>query len=274
MFQYAPCGAVRKERITMEKNLLKEKMLRQEKCLGTFFELGGMSAVEALAHTGLDFIIIDMEHGPFSPESAQDYVRAALLHQLTPLARVSEISRPAVMRPLDVGVQGLIIPCVETVEQVKQIVNYAKFSPTGKRGFCPSRRDAWGFAYPGTEDIVTNMRVNNEEVLVIPQCETASCLNAIESIAALPGVDGIFIGPFDLSISMGIPGQFDSREFTGAVARILRACRENGKFAFVFTGDEAAIPAYFCQGFDAVTYGLDAAVLINGFRQLVEKAKA
>lgn len=257
----------------MIKNQLKAKIAEGGKVLGTFFELGGMSVMECLGRTGLDFVIIDNEHGPFETESTMDYIRAAELGGLTPIARVREISRPAVLKLLDIGAKGLIVPCVETVDQVKKLVEYAKYAPVGKRGFSPSRKDAWGFDYPATEAMKENMRICNEETLLIPQCETVGCLEHIEEIAALSGVDGIFVGPFDLSISMGIPGEFQNPAFLAAVERILAACRKNHKISVIFTGNLDAVNAYYEQGFDAVAYSMDAALLVNAFRETVGKVK-
>ena len=178
------------------KNTLKEKLQNHQQPIGTFFELGSANVAEALGKTGLDFIIIDNEHGPFEAESTLDYVRGALLGGVSPLARVREISRPAVLKLLDIGVHGLIVPDVHTVEQVQELVNYAKYAPIGKRGFYPTRKDCWGFAYPGTESVPVNMAVNNAETLLIPQCETVGCLENIETITAMEGVDGLLTCPF------------------------------------------------------------------------------
>ncbi len=255
------------------KNALKETIQRGERALGTFFELGSTNIVECLGRTGLDFIIIDNEHGPFEPESTLDYVRVAELSGITPLARVREISRPAVLKLLDVGAKGLIVPCVETVEQVQRLVEYAKYAPVGKRGYSGSRKDCWGFDYPATETMRENMRINNEETLLIPQCETVGCLEHIEEVAAMEGVDGIFVGPFDLSISMGMPGEFDRPEFQAAIARVLAACKAHGKISMIFTPNADTAKKYFEQGFDAVAYSMDAAILVNGFRAIVKQVK-
>lgn len=255
------------------KNALKEKLQNKQQPIGTFFELGGANVAEALGQTGLDYIIIDNEHGPFEAESTANIIRGALLSGMTPLARVREISRPAVLKLLDVGAQGLIVPDVHTVEQVQELVNYAKFAPIGKRGFCPTRKDGWGFSYPATESMPVNMAVNNAETLLIPQCETVGCLENIETITAMEGVDGIFIGPFDLSISMGIPGQFHLPVFQDALKRILDACHKNGKFCIYFTVQADAIAEGFQQGFDSMTYNLDGAVLIQAYRDIIAKAR-
>lgn len=256
------------------KNLLKEKLEHGEKPIGTFFELGSPSVVEALGRTGLDFVILDNEHGPFEAESTRDFIRAAENGGLCPLARVRESSRPAVLKLLDVGAQGLVIPDVHSVEQVKELISYAKYAPLGRRGFCPSRKDGWGFDEAAAQSVAGQMAYWNQETLLIPQCETLGALEHIEEIAALDGVDGIFIGPFDLSISMGIPGQFDTPEFQAALRRILDACHAAGKFCIYFTVNAAAVAESFRQGFDALTYSLDASVLIQAYRDILSGIRA
>lgn len=256
------------------KNLLKDKLARGGKPIGTFFELGSPTVAEALGRSGLDFIIVDCEHGPFEAESARDFIVAAELAGLAPLARVRETGRSALLKLLDVGAQGLVVPDVHSLEQVRELVEYAKFSPLGKRGYCPSRKDGWGFDPQASGSLEAAMRWNNSETLLIPQCETVGCLKDIRAIAALEGVDGIFVGPFDLSISMGIPGQFERLEFKAALSSILEACREAGKFCMYFTVDPAQVAAGFRLGFDAMTYSLDARVLIQAYRDDLAKIRA
>ena len=106
----------------------------------------------------------------------------------------------------------------------------------------------------------------NRETMVMPQCETAEALADIENIVAVPGVDGIFVGPFDLSISMGLPGQFDDPRFVAALERILAACRQAGKPTMIFAGDGAVAAHRFAQGFDSVALSQDIALLISGVK--------
>ena len=169
-----------------------------------------------------------------------------------------------VLKLLDVGVKGLIVPNVQSVEDVKTLISYAKYYPLGERGFCPTRKDGWGFDMP--EAVPEIMRRFNEETLLIPQCETVGALEAIEEIAALDGVDGVFVGPFDLSISMGIPGQFQSEAFQTALTRILRACHEAGKFCLFFGGTKEAVQQGFARGFDGMAYGIDTMLFIELLR--------
>ena len=245
-------------------NILKEKLAQGKQPLGTFVGTASPAVVECLGCAGLDFVILDNEHSPVEAETTAAMVRAAELRNVTPLARVREISRPAILKLLDVGVQGLIIPDVRGTEDVRRVVDYAKYAPVGRRGFCPSRKDGWGTdPQCGVLDTMAHF---NQETLVIPQCETAEALSDIETIAAMDGVDGIFIGPFDLSISMGMPGDFENPQFRAALERILSACRAAGKPCLIFAGDGAGAAVRFAQGYDAVAMGLDATLLIAGVK--------
>ena len=245
-------------------NILKEKLAQGKQPLGTFVGTASPAVVECLGCAGLDFVILDNEHSPVEAETTAAMVRAAELRNVTPLARVREISRPAILKLLDVGVQGLIIPDVRGTEDVRRVVDYAKYAPVGRRGFCRSRKDGWGTdPQCGVLDTMAHF---NQETLVIPQCETAEALSDIETIAAMDGVDGIFIGPFDLSISMGMPGDFENPQFRAALARILSACRAAGKPCLIFAGDGAGAAVRFAQGYDAVAMGLDATLLITGVK--------
>lgn len=249
-------------------NKLKGKFKNGEKPLGMFFDTSSVTIMECLGRCGFDFVVIDNEHSPIEAESSTDYIRAAELVGLTPLCRVRDTSRPAVLKLLDVGAQGLIVPCIHSVEQVKEIIKYAKYYPIGERGFCPSRKDGWGFDIPG--GVPATMAYFNEETLLIPQCETVGALEHIEEITALEGVDGIFVGPYDLSISMGIPGEFASPEFNAAVDRIVKAVHDAGKFCIFFAGSTDAVVAGYKRGFDGMAYSLDAAVIIEALKERVD----
>ena len=125
-------------------NTVLEKFHQGRQSLGTFSAIGSPLAVESLRYTGLDYVIVDTEHSPAGIESAAAQIAAAQGAGLTALARANEISRTAVLRLLDVGAQGVVVPCVETVEEVRELVRYAKFAPLGNRGFCPTRDGGWG----------------------------------------------------------------------------------------------------------------------------------
>lgn len=252
------------------KNTVREKMLAGEKTLGTFFELGSATAAECLGFSGLDYVIIDTEHGPYNPQSALEFIRAAKLYNITPFARVQEISRAAILKLLDVGAMGIIIPCVHTVEDARAIERFGKYAPVGERGVANTAGSGFWFEDYASHGIPAYFETSNRETMLFPQCETLGCLEHIAEIAALPGVDGIFVGPFDLSTAMGIPGQFDAPEFQDALRRILSACRAAGKPAILYAATEEAARAGFAMGYDSITYGMDATALTNAYRAAVK----
>lgn len=255
------------------KNSLREKMLRGEKTIGSFFELGSGSVMECMALSGLDYVIIDTEHGAYDPLAALEYIRVARQYGATPLARVQEISRPAILKLLDAGAMGLIIPNVNTVEEAEQIVSWGKYMPLGSRGVAPSAgTDFWMTPY-AQQGLEQYFEVSNRETLLIPQCETVGCLENIEKIASLPGIDGIFVGPFDLSASMGIPGQFERPEFQEALRHIQSVCRKAGKPTIIYAATEQKVREGFALGFDSVTYSMDALILAEAYKAALEKLR-
>ena len=242
-------------------NKFKEMIKCGERPVGTFVDTCSSYVVECLGRCGFDYVIIDNEHSPLEAETSAELIKAAELCSMTALARVREISRPAILKLLDVGAKGLIVPNVNTIEDVEKLVSYCKYKPVGNRGFCPSRKDGWGKDL--NMSVADTMKYFNDEVLLIPQCETVGALEHIEEIAAMEGVDGIFIGPFDLSISMGIPGEFSNPVFEDAIKRVLDACHNCGKFCMLFAGSEQAVYDGFTKGYDSMTYSLDAGLIIE-----------
>lgn len=250
-----------------------KKLSNKERIVGTFFEIGGITAAECMGRTSFDYMIIDNEHGTFEGESTLDAIRGANMGGITPFVRVREISRSAIMKPLDVGAKGLIVPFIESIEDVKKVIKWSKFQPAGTRGYCPSRKDGWGHDEPVGGSMAAIMEYWNKETLVIPQCETPGCLEHIEEIASMEGVDGIFIGPYDLSIGLGMSGQFENPDFLAALERIKTACHSAGKFVIIFTMNTEAAQKYFKQGFDSVTIGLDVNYYIDSCTKAAEEAK-
>ncbi len=258
----------------MFKNDLLTKIRRGEKTVGTFFGAGNASIAEAIGYTGLDYIIIDTEHGPFEVESAMDIMRGAELGGTTALVRVKDGSRAAVLKMLDVGARGLIIPNMNSADEIRAVVDYAKYFPLGNRGVAQARGSGFGAGEVARQSLEGYFRDCNEGTLVIPQCETRGCLEQIEEVCAIDGVAGIFIGPFDLSCALGAPAQFDTPSFREALERILTVAHEAGKFCIMFASSAEQARGYFARGFDSVTIGMEYNHIIAAFRQLTADAKA
>lgn len=158
--------------------------------------------------------------------------------------RVRDSSRAAVLHALDLGARGIIIPDVQSVEEARRLVEYAKYYPLGARGFAFSRSAKYGFL-PELKQIGDYFTATNQRTILMPQCETAGALEHIEEIAALDGIDGIFVGPYDLSVALGAPARFATPRFAEALDRVIAACRASGKLAFIYANTRA----YFAQGY-------------------------
>ena len=256
------------------KNKLREMHKEKKQAIGTFFNAGDMSCMECIGYTGLDFVIIDAEHGPYDTESIMDLIRASESVGLTPVVRIADVTHKEIQRVADCGTDGIIVPCLRTVDEFKKLVDLAKYSPIGNRGFIKGRGSGFGnmdWAAGSIEEFMAN---SNEKLMVIPQCETAESLEHIEEIAALEGIDGIFIGPFDLSISMGIPAKFQLPEFKAAVKRIVDAFHNEGKPAYIYANNPAESRAYLADGIDGVANSLNSIVLTEAYKKLVAEIKA
>ena len=255
------------------KNAILEKFRRGEPSLGIISHLLSAPAIEVLAYTGMDYVLIDLEHSPIGAEHAAQLVGVAQGAGLAPLVRVDGIERSPILKMLDAGAAGLVVPQLETVEQARKLVSYAKFPPLGNRGYCPTRDGGWGSGSCYERGMDSYMAEANASTLLIPQCETAGCLEHIEEIAAVEGVDGIFIGPFDLSIALGIPGQFGDPLLTEGIERVRRACAAAGKLCIMYAGSGEAAKRYFDQGFPSVAAGLDIEVLKLAVRGIASAAR-
>ncbi len=263
------------------KNKLLEKRKEGKPVIGTLSHLLSPVAVEALGVSGLDYVVLDMEHSPIHTQELAACITAADAGGITPLVRVGDTSRVALLRVLDLGAKGLIVPGVESVAQVKELVQFAKFRPLGNRGYCMTRDGKWGFDAAYENGLSGYMDCCNKETLLIIQCETTGCLEHIEEIAAIEGVDGILIGPYDLSLAMEIGGQFGHPDFVSAVDKVLNACKKNGIISMIFTGNEADLESRLAQGFENILFGLDILSLIqhyagvtNVFKQYFLKSAA
>lgn len=238
----------------MRPNSVKRRLQSNEASIGTFvfeFDTGGISRIAGEA--GAEFVIFDMEHTGWSVETIRRLLATTPATGPVPFVRVPAVEYHFIARVLDCGAMGLMFPMVETVEQATTIVNSAKYPPVGRRGA------AFGIAhddYAGG-DILQTMTSANEEGLLIAQIETRKGLENIDAIAAVDGIDVLWIGQFDLSSSLGIPAQFDHPDFQNAIDRVLKACADHGKQAgfMALSPDEGK--SLIDRGFHAIAFGGD-----------------
>ena len=239
--------------------------------VGSISHTRSLTGIEVLGVTGLDYIVCDMEHSPQTCAEVTGYITAAHSCGKDVLVRVPGVQRAEVLHVLDVGADGVIIPCINDISEVQELIEYAKFAPLGGRGYCMSRDGDWGFGHMYDDSGLPGyMEYCNKNTILMPQCETVGCLEQIEKITALDGVDGIMVGPFDLSISMGIPGQFENPEFKDALQHIADACNKNGKLPLIFSNSLDTLAMNYKQGYKALLYTLDVMRLIKAYKADLE----
>ena len=251
-------------------NHLKHSIKEKGNAVGTFLGVTNVPEMEILGYTGLDFVIIDTEHGPYDTMQMSDLIKSADLAGLAPIVRIADVTHKEIQRAVDNGAQGLIVPCLNTVDEFKKVVELAKYAPIGKRGFIKARGCGFGNEEWASGSLTEYMENSNERLLVLPQCETAEALECIEEIVSINGLDGIFIGPFDLSISMGIPAQFSDPRFQAALERIFRACKYAGKLCMIFTNNPEESRKYLAAGYDAVANSIDSIVYAEAYRNIIK----
>lgn len=238
----------------MRENPVKRALARGEASIGTFvFEFNTTGIARIAAGAGAAFVVYDMEHTGWSVETVRMLMATSRAADLVPMVRVPATEYHFLARVLDMGAMGLMVPMVDTEAQARQIVQFAKYPPAGRRGA------AFGVAHDDYEggSVVDKIREANEEQLLIAQIETAEGVENVNAIAAVDGIDVLWIGHFDLTNSLGIPGQFTHPDFLAAKRRVLEACAKHGKAAGFMASDVEDARALLAEGFRALAYGGD-----------------
>ena len=233
---------------------LKTRWRRDELTLGAWCLLPNALSAEMLAKGGFDWVLIDMQHGCMDYELAVNMIRAIDLGGVTPLVRVPWNEPGIIGRMLDAGALGVVVPMIQDADDARRAVDACLYPPAGRRSFGPIR--------VATRDGAGYFASANERVAVIPMIETADALANVEAIAAVPGVDALFVGPFDLSIALGLPpGDNDGEPlFDAALARIGEAARAAGIATAVLANADLT-PLRANQGFRMISVVTDAMVL-------------
>src|SRR5260370_11424987 len=205
----------------MKPNRVRQALKAGKPVVGTMVcDLYNPEIVYILAAAGMDFLMVDLEHSPAGIESVQHLVRAARSAGLVPLARVTQNQYPFIARVLDMGTMGIMVPRVETPAQAREVVKCAKYTPDGERGF-GARGVITDYESATVPEIASWV---NEHTLVIVQAESREAVANLDEITRGPGLDVAFIGPYDLSISLGVPGDFKHPRFVAAVERTFEIC--------------------------------------------------
>lgn len=205
---------------------LKIRLREGQPVLGTMVALCRTPEVMlVVARSGMDFTLIDTEHGSFNTETVADLCRVARDADLTAILRVPGRGPTYVSRSLDIGANGLMMPRIETAEEAKEVIRWAKYAPLGNRGLALGGA---GNDYGSVPDPITTMAETNESTVILIQIESKEAIGRIDEIAAVPGIDVLLIGPMDLSQTLGVPGQLEHPDVIAAIREVVRAGREHG----------------------------------------------
>lgn len=239
-------------------NHVKRTLAAGGNVVGTFAKITDPSAVEILGRIGFDFFVLDNEHVAMSKESMVNTIRAAELSAIVPIVRVRENSPVEILQALDSGALGVQVPQVDTVAQARSVVRSVKYAPLGERGFAPTHRAA---AF-GLMDPRTFAAQSNDETLVVIYCETVAAIENLDEILSVDAVDVIFIGPFDLSQSLGVIGQARHPKVIDTIDRIVRKTRAAGRAVGIIASDSAEANGYLVRGVQYVTISSDLGMII------------
>jgi 2-keto-3-deoxy-L-rhamnonate aldolase RhmA len=221
---------------------------------------------------GLDFIMLDLEHGSSSLETLADVAGTGRGAGIEIFVRVPELSKGYVSRALDCGCTGVMVPMVGSVQQAELLAGWCKFAPGGKRGLGNIGTHSNYAAVKGSE-ASGFMSAANEQVLAIAQIETAGAIEEIEAIAAVPGIDALLIGPNDLAVSLGHIGDVQNPEVLVAIDRVAEATGRHGKI-FGMHGPDALTERYLDRGLRLIMSNLDINMLLGAMGEIAVKWKS
>ena len=255
----------------MRDNPVKKSLANGGSAFGAMvFEFFSPGMPQICKNAGADFVLYDMEHTGLDFETLKTQVALCRGLDIVPMARVPRGEYHFIARALDVGALGVMVPMVATRMEAEHIVSCTRYPPQGRRGA------AFGFAHDDYEggDVVAKMAALHERTLVMAQIETDEGLKNVEAIAAVPGVDALWIGHYDLTNFLGIPGQFQHPAYLAALHRVVAACSANDKIAAFLATDEQWAREYVAMGFRLMAYGVDQMMLQDALRRGLDVLRA
>lgn len=249
---------------------LRKRVMAGEIVLGSMvFEFFSPGIAQLMKHAGCEYIIYDMEHTGLGYETVKDQVAMCRGLGVAPMARVPRSDYAFLARALDIGCEGVMVPMVNTADEARSIVDACRYPPVGRRGA------AFGFAHDHYEagSPVDKIKAANRRNLVIAQIETEHGLENVEEIAAVDGVDVLWVGHFDLTNFLGIPGEFDNKVYKDALKRVVKAGRKHGKGLGFMAGDRKWARDYKAHGFNMLAAGTDHGLLMAGVNDLLDSVR-
>ncbi|MDX2307640.1 MAG: aldolase/citrate lyase family protein [Hyphomicrobium sp.] len=252
----------------MRPNPVRKKLAAGGQVLNAWCSIASSHTAEAIAHQGVDSVTVDLQHGAIGYGELFHMLQAISTSPATPIVRVPTNEPGIIAKALDSGAYGIICPMIETADEARALASACRYPPLGTRSFGPNRV----VYYAGT-DYAAHA---NDEILVFAQIETRRAIENVDAIAAVPGIDGLYVGPADLSLSFGeAPNMRPSAESViSAIAAALAASRQHGKFAAIHTDGAETSRERYAQGFGLCSLPTDMRFLINAVKAAVAAVRA
>jgi 4-hydroxy-2-oxoheptanedioate aldolase len=239
----------------LDRGRLRARLATGQATLGTFVGAASPVTAEACAAAGVDWLVLDLEHGSGGEEQVRDVVPAAGAYGVPTVVRVESAARIRIGRVLDLGAAGVMLPRMDTAAEVAEAVRHLRYPPAGDRGVATYNRACRFGLDPGA------LAQANAEVLGVVQVESASAVEQVDQIAAIDGVDVLFVGPQDLSHNLGVPGDLQAAPYLAAVERVRAAAARHGKACGLLVRDGATAAARQADGWTFVAIGSDTTLL-------------
>ena len=240
---------------------LRARVLAGETLFGLFLDLGSPFSAEICARAGYDWLVVDLEHGAGTEAGLVGLLQSVEVGASTAVVRPQSGERLRIGRALDLGAAGIVIPRLESAAEAREAVSFLRYPPTGVRGVALRTRGAgMGSVAHGEVNQI------NDRILGIVQIESVGALREADEIAAIDGVDVLFVGPADLTHSLGVPGRFDDDRYLAALKSVVDACAAHGKAAGILVYDLGVVPGLLELGYRFVGIGADGALIASGAR--------
>jgi 4-hydroxy-2-oxoheptanedioate aldolase len=252
----------------LDRGELRRRLARGEVTYGTFLGAATPVTAEVCAAAGVDWVLLDLEHGAGGEEQARGVVPAAASYSVPTVVRVESTERIRAGRLLDLGAAGLMFPRIDTAADAAACVRHMRYPPAGDRGVATYNRMCQYGLDPAALDR------SDDDVLGVVQIETRAGLDAVADIAALDGVDVLFVGPRDLSHALGVPGQTQAPVYLAALERVLAAAKGHGKAAGLIVPDGAAAARMSATGWQFLAIGSDTTLLAGAVVAELRRAGA
>lgn len=236
---------------------------------GPFMKLSDPSIVEIFGHAGFDFAIFDTEHGPLNMESIADLIRAARLVGISPNVRIRKNDPSLISQALDLGAEGILVPHISNAEAASNAVKASLFAPDGQRGVCCYVRSA-KYSHLDKQEY---FKKANESSVIIPFIEGSEGIKNLNEIISVKGIGAIFIGPYDLSQSMGVPGQIDHPQVISKIEEVVKSAKNAGLAVGTFVDDLPSASRWMKLGVQYIAYSVDVGIIYNASKHIVSELR-